>query len=87
MNSKWTELQFYNSRIRLSYDKTVPRETELGKKKFCLQITTAQIGLTTQVSQNRGKKKNVLPSDNNSPSRTDYPSETEQGEKNCFAFR
>lgn len=33
MNSKWTELQFYNSRIRLSYDKTVPRETELGKKK------------------------------------------------------
>ena len=36
-----------------------PRETEPGEKKerFCLQITTAQIGLTTQERQNQVKKK------------------------------
>ena len=36
--------------------------------------------LTTQVRQNRKQIKNVkvLPSDNNSPNGTDYPSETEQ---------
>ena len=36
-----------------------PRETEPGEKKgrFCLQITTAQIGLTTQERQNQVKEK------------------------------
>ena len=62
-----------------------PRKTEPGEKKkerFCLQMTTAQIGLTTQERQNQVKKKGkVLPSDNNSPNRTDYPRETEPGEK------
>ena len=61
-----------------------PRETEPGEKKerFCLQITTAQIGLTTQERQNQVKKKGkVLPSDNNSPNNTDYPGETEPGGK------
>ena len=61
-----------------------PRETEPGKKKerFCLQITTAQIGLTTRERQNQVKKKGkVLPSDNHSPNRTDHPRETEPGEK------
>ena len=40
--------------------------------RFCPQITTAQIGLTTQERQNQVEKKNkkVLPSDNNSPNRT-----------------
>ena len=37
------------------------REAEPGEKKkkerFCLQITTAQIGLTTQERQNQVKKK------------------------------
>ena len=52
------------------------------RERFCLQITTAQIGLTTQERQNQVKKKGkVLPSDNNSPNRTDYPRETEPGEK------
>ena len=52
------------------------------KGRFCLQITTAQIGLTTQERQNQVKKKRkVLPSDNNSPNRTDYPRETEPGGK------
>ena len=70
-----------NSPNRTDY----PRETEPGEKKerFCLQITTAQIGLTTQERQNQVKKKKgkVLPSDNNSPNRTDYPRETEPGGK------
>ena len=45
-------------------------------------ITTAQIGLTTEERQNQVEKKGkVLPSDNNSPNRTDYPRETEPGEK------
>ena len=60
------------------------RETEPNKKKkerFCLQITTAQIGLTTQERQNQVEKGKVLPSDNNSPDTTDYPRETEPGEK------
>ena len=50
-------------------------------ERFCLQITTAQIGLTTQERQNQVEKKKgkVLPSDNNSPDRTDYPRETEPG--------
>ena len=36
-----------------------PRETEPGEKKgrFCLQITTVQIGLTTQEWQDQMKKK------------------------------
>ena len=52
------------------------------KERFCLQITTAQIGLTTQERQNQVKKKGkVLPSDNNSPNRIEYPRETESGEK------
>ena len=52
------------------------------RERFCLQITTAQTGLTTQEGQNQVKKKGkVLPSDNNSPNRTDYPRETEPGEK------
>ena len=52
------------------------------KGRFCLQITTAQIGLTTQERQNPGEKKGkVLPSDNNSPNRTDYTREAEPGEK------
>ena len=35
-----------------------PRKTEPGeKKKFCLQITKAQIGLTTRERQNQVKKK------------------------------
>ena len=52
------------------------------RERFCLQITTAQIGLTTQEGQNQVEKKGkVLPSDNNSPNRTDYPRETEPGEK------
>ena len=36
-----------------------PRETETGEKKerFFLQITTAQIGLTTQERQSQVKKK------------------------------
>ena len=44
-----------NSPNRTDY----PRETESGEKKerFCLQITTAQIGLTTQDRQNQVKKK------------------------------
>ena len=53
--------------------------------KFCLQITTVQKGLTTQerqnwvkkIKQNNNKNVKVLPSDNNSPNRTDYPRETE----------
>ena len=52
--------------------------------KFCLQITTVQKGLTTQerqnckkIKQNNNKNVKVLPSDNNSPKRTDYPRETE----------
>ena len=49
-------------------------------ERFCLQITTVQKGLTTQERQNQVKKKGkVLPSDNNSPYRTDYPGETESG--------
>ena len=60
------------------------REREPGEKKkerFCLQITTTQIGLTTQERQNQMKKKGkVLPSDNYNPNRIDYPRETEQGE-------
>ena len=48
---------------------------------FCLQITTAQIGLTTQERQKQEKKKGkVLPLDKNSPNRTDYQ-RTEPGEK------
>ena len=71
-----------NSANRTDY----PRETEPGEKKerFCLQITTAQIGLTTQERQSQKeeeKKGKVLPSDNNSPNKTDYPGETEPGEK------
>ena len=60
-----------------------PRETEPGEKKegFCLQITKAQIGLTTQERQPGEKKEKVLPSDNKSPNRIDYPRETEPGEK------
>ena len=44
-----------NSPNRTDY----PRETEPGKKKerFCLQITTAQIGLTTQERQSQVKKR------------------------------
>ena len=45
-------------------------------RRFCLQIITAQIGLTTQERQSQ-----VLPSDNNSPNRTDYTREAEPGEK------
>ena len=41
------------------------------------KITEAQIGLTTQERQNQVKKGKVLPSDNNSPNKTDYPRETE----------
>ena len=66
-----------------------PRETEPGKKKerFCLQITTAQIGLTTRERQNQVKKKGkVLPSVNHSPNRTDHPRETEPGEKKKERF-
>ena len=49
---------------------------------FCLQITTAQIGLTTQERQKQERKyRKVLPSDKNSPNRTDYPREAEPGEK------
>ena len=49
---------------------------------FCLQITTAQIGLTTQERQKQERKyRKVLPSDKNSPNRTDYPGEAEPGEK------
>ena len=68
-----------NSPNRTDY----PRKTEPGeKKKFCLQITKAQIGLTTRERQNQVKKKGkVLPSDNNSSNRTDYPRETEPGKK------
>ena len=45
-------------------------------------MTTAQIGLTTQERQNQGKKRGkVLPLDNYNPNRTDYPRETEPGEK------
>ena len=47
--------------------------------RFCLQITTAQIGLTTQERQQL-KKGKVLPSDKNSPNRTDYQREIEPGE-------
>ena len=51
-------------------------------ERFYLQITTAQIGLTTQERQSLVKiKGKVLPSDNNSPNGTDYPRETELGEK------
>ena len=54
---------------------------------FCLQITTAQIGLTTQERQKQERKyRKVLPSDKNSPNRTDYQ-RTEPGEKKgkfCF---
>ena len=41
------------------------------KERFCLKITTAQIGLTTQERQNQVKKKKgkVLPADNKSPNR------------------
>ena len=69
-----------NSPNRTDYPgKTEPAEK---KERFCLQITTAQIGLTTQERQNQVEKKGkVLPSDNNSPNRTDYPRETEPGEK------
>ena len=43
---------------------------------------SSNIGLTTQEGQNQVEKKGkVLPSDNNSPNRTDYPRETEPGEK------
>ena len=44
-----------NSPNRTDY----PRETEPGEKKerFCLQITTAQIGLTTQERQSLVKKR------------------------------
>ena len=44
-----------NSPNRTDY----PREAEPGEKKgrFCLQITTAQIGLTSQERQNQVKKK------------------------------
>ena len=52
-----------------------------NKKRFFLQITKAQKGLTTQERQNQVKKGRVLPSDNKSPNRTDYPRETEPGEK------
>ena len=47
------------------------------------QIGQTKIGLTTQERENQVKKKKgkVLPSDNNSPSRTDYPRETESGKK------
>ena len=45
-------------------------------RRFCLQIITAQIGLTTQERQSQ-----VLPSDNNSPNRTDYTREAEPGGK------
>ena len=49
---------------------------------FCLQITTAQIGLTTRGRQSQEKKKGkALLSDNNSPNRPDYPRETELGGK------
>ena len=49
---------------------------------FCLQITTAQIGLTTQERQKQERKyRKFLPSDKNSPNRTDYPREAEPGEK------
>ena len=59
-----------------------PKETEPGEKKerLCLQITTAQIGLTTQERQNQVKKGKALPSDNNSPHTTDFSRETELGE-------
>ena len=68
-----------NSPNRTDY----PRKTEPGeKKKFCFQITKAQIGLTTRERQNQVKKKGkVLPSDNNSSNRTDYPRETEPGKQ------
>ena len=44
-----------NSTNRTDY----PRETEPGekKKRFCLQITKAQMGLTTQERQNQVKKR------------------------------
>ena len=49
---------------------------------FCLQITTAQIGLTTQERQKQERKyRKVLPSDKNSPNRTDYPREAEARRK------
>ena len=50
-------------------------------RRFCLQIITAQIGLTTQERQSQ-----VLPSDNNSPNRTDYTREAEPGEKKKERF-
>ena len=63
---------------------------EKNKESFCLQITTAQIGLTTQERQSLVKiKGKVLPSNNNSPNRTDYPRKTEPGEnkRKGSAFR
>ena len=62
---------------------TQERQNQVKERgKVCLQIITTQIGLTTQERQNQVKKKGkVLPSDDNSPNRTDYPRETEPGEK------
>ena len=73
-------LQITTAQIGLT---TQERQNQVKKReRFCLQITTAQIGLTTQERQNPGEKKGkVLPSDNNSPNRTDYPRETEPGGK------
>ena len=57
-------LKLVCSKIKTSLKWTnFPRETEPDEKKkkkkerFCLQITTAQIGLTTQERQNQVKKK------------------------------
>ena len=53
-----------------------------NKERFCLKITTTQIGLTTQERQNQVKERRKgLPSDNYNPNRIDYPRETEPGEK------
>ena len=47
-----------NSPNRTDYTREAePGEKKKKKERFCLQITTAQIGLTTQERQNQVKKK------------------------------
>ena len=45
-----------NSPNRTDY----PRDRASRKKRFCLQITTAQIGLTTQERQSQVEKKDMF---------------------------
>ena len=57
---------------------TQERQNQVEKKeRFCLHITTFQIGLTTQERQQGEKKGKVLHSDNISPNWSGYPRETE----------